>query len=353
MMKKLQKMQQNRKLLLILLALCTLLSGCTQQDAAPVQKSSVAMGTVVSVKLYHANTEAAESLCSQVFAELQRLDTQVLSKNTETAELWRLNQAENPEMPQAVSAELYYALWQTREIYALSDGRAALASGALTELWGMDTEAFRVPSEAEIEAALLLVNDDFVQLSEAAQTVSFRQGQVLNLGSVGKGIACDSAVALLESAGADGGVVTVGGSVGVFGMPKTGSEWKIGIRDPFGDENRYFAVISLKNGFLSTSGSYEKQFTENGRNYHHLLDLSTGYPKETNLCSVTVLAKTGLESDALSTLCFLLGEEKSRPILSEKGASAVFVYQDKTVHIAGDLFDSLEIRDHAYTYKYE
>ena len=66
------------------------------------------------------------------------------------------------------------------------------------------------------------------------------------------------------------------------------------MRDPFGTANDYFAVVSVGDAFLSTSGTYEKQFTVDGKTYHHLLDLTTGYPAETTLCSVTVLAETGL-----------------------------------------------------------
>ena len=79
--------------------------------------------------------------------------------------------------------------------------------------------------------------------------------------------------------------------------------------------NEYFATLTVGERFLSTSGSYEKQFTENGKTYHHILDLTTGYPAETQLVSVTIVAQTGLQSDALSTLCFLLGEEDSCEVL--------------------------------------
>lgn len=350
-MQKLQAVRKNRIPLLIFLVLCVALAGCARQEQTPVQKNGVAMGSVVSVKLYNTDAQTADALCTQIFAELQRLDTQVLSKNTETSELWRLNQSAHPEIPQEISAELYAALEKTKEIYGFSGGRAALSSGALTEIWGMDTEAFRVPSEAEIDAAKRLCTDDTVQLDEANR-VSFQKGQKLNLGSVGKGLGCDRAVAVLLQNGfsreQSSAVISVGGSLGVLGSPKAGGDFTVGVRDPFGAENEYFATLKTGECFISTSGSYEKTFTENGKTYHHLLDLASGYPAETQLVSVTVRAKNGLLSDALSTLCFLVGEEKARPIVSQYSADALFVYADKTVHMTDRLREAVTITDSTY-----
>ena len=87
---------------------------------------------------------------------------------------------------------------------------------------------------------------------------------------------------------------------------------------------------------------------KDGKTYHHLLDLATGFPAETDLCAVTVTAKTGLQSHALSTLCFLPGEKKSLPILQEYSAEAIFVYTDKTVHVTSGLPSALQMTDSTF-----
>ncbi|MBR3095433.1 MAG: FAD:protein FMN transferase, partial [Clostridia bacterium] len=74
-----------------------------------------------------------------------------------------------------------------------------------------------------------------------------------------------------------------------------------------------------------------------GKRYCHLLDATTGYPAESGLCSVTVVCQNGMLSDALSTVCFLLGKEKSEPILKACDAAAVFVTVDGGVSVFGDL----------------
>ena len=103
------------------------------------------------------------------------------------------------------------------------------------------------------------------------------------------------------------------------------------------NENEFLGVVSLDEGFVSTSGDYERYFEKDGKRYHHILDATTGYPAETDIISVTVVCDSGLVSDALSTACFILGEENSREILSEYNASAVFVDKDMNISTVGEI----------------
>ena len=134
-----------------------------------------------------------------------------------------------------------------------------------------------------------------------------------------------------------GAVLSVGGSIGVFGARgKDGDPWRIGVRDPFSDSGQ-LGVITLQEGFVSTSGDYEKYFEQDGRRYFHILDATTGYPAKSGLKSVSVVCDNGLLSDALSTACFLLGEEASHALLEQYGASAVFVDAEGNISIFGDI----------------
>ena len=333
----------------------TALCACGRADSAPTASvQNVAMGSAVSVQVYGGREAAASAAAKDAYDAVQALDVQVLSRTASSSELYRLNAADPADFPVQVSAELFDVLQRTKEIYSASGGRAAVGCGALTQLWGVDTDEFRVPAADEIAQALPLCRDDTVTLDAQTRTVSFLPGQTLNLGSVGKGAGCDKAAAVLREAVAAGtlrgGVVSVGGSVATVGAwTEAGEPWRIGVRDPFGDANTYFATLSVGEAYISTSGSYEKQFTIDGKTYHHILDLTTGYPADTDLVSVTVSAQTGLESDALSTLCFLLGEQAALPVLESCGAEALFVYADKTVAVTAGLYPAVELTGAAYT----
>lgn len=88
---------------------------------------------------------------------------------------------------------------------------------------------------------------------------------------------------------------------------------------------------------MSTSGDYEKYFEKDGIRYHHILDANTGYPASSGLISVTVVCDSGLLSDALSTACFILGEEKSKALLEKYNASAIFVTENMEISTVGEI----------------
>lgn len=331
---------------LILFSITFAFSSCS--GAGKVQEaSSFSMGSVVSVKTYCKNSQAGQSVCDEITAEISRFD-KVISKNDKSAELYSANQSLSNGVK--VSRELFDVVESTKELFSLSAKKVAVTSGALTELWGFDTDNFNVPSDEEIKSAIPLCDDTTLELDRGTLTLKAKQGQILNLGAVGKGAACDKAVDLLLShEEIKGAVVSVGGSLALYGKPSGKDNFTIGIRNPFGEVNDTFATLKLSSCFVSTSGSYEKTFEKDGVTYHHLLNLTTGKPADNGLCSVTVVAHSGLESDALSTVCFVLGEAASYPILQKYNAEAVFVYSDKTVSVSDGLQDSFTLTDKDFT----
>lgn len=83
--------------------------------------------------------------------------------------------------------------------------------------------------------------------------------------------------------------------------------------------------------------------------YHHIFSGITGYPTKTGLTSVTVAANSGILSDALATACFLLGYDRSLPLLKKYGANAVFVTDDMTVRVTDGLKNSFLLSNTEYT----
>lgn len=332
-------------------ALCIILCSCSSGKTENADSAPVVMGSIVSVDVYGSDKRETAKLRDNAVEEVKRVDL-VISKNNEQSELYKINQNSGKE--NKISGELLDYILETSEIYSLSNGRLSATSGALTEIWGIDTEQFRLPEKDEIKTAASLCDDSEITVTEEdmSSTVFVPEGQLFNLGSVGKGIACDRAAQVIsQSENCEGAVISVGGSVAVFGKHDGNSVWKVGIRDPYGKSNEIFASLSVENSFISTSGNYEKKFEIDGKTYHHILDLSTGYPVENGLCAVTVIAKSGFESDALSTMCYVLGEKESAKILKMYDAQAVFIYSDKKVSVTDALKDKIEISNPDYTLK--
>lgn len=78
------------------------------------------------------------------------------------------------------------------------------------------------------------------------------------------------------------------------------SDFSIGIADPSLKEN-IIGTISVKEKAVVTSGGYQRYFEEAGKIYHHIMDIRTGAPAESDLASVTVIADDGTYADAMAT----------------------------------------------------
>ena len=238
----------------------------------------------------------------------------------------RTGRAESEVLADAVTA--------CRAVSAASDGAFDITVGALTKLWDFDGGGV-LPDVGDIESALPYI--DYNRLTVDGDTITTDAGTQIDLGAVGKGAACDAVRDVLAARGVSGAVVSVGGSVLAFGRRNAaGDKWRIAVRHPR-DADSYLGVITLAEGCVSTSGDYEKYFEKDGVRYHHLLDPATGYPAKSDLVSVTVVCKSGLLSDALSTACFVLGEARGRALALAFGAGAVFVRTDGTVTTVGDV----------------
>lgn len=193
--------------------------------------------------------------------------------------------------------------------------------------------------------------DKKTNTDEAVSSIYIEDQCTLDLGAVGKGIACDVAQNYLkEQKEVSGAVIAVGGSILLYGSKADGTNWNVAVQNPRGQDGEAMGVLSLSGTTnVSTSGDYEKYFMQDGKRYHHILDPSTGYPADSGLISVTVVSDNGLLSDGLSTACFVLGKEKGEKLLESYGAEGIFIDQNKKVTVTKGLKDKFTILNEEYT----
>jgi thiamine biosynthesis lipoprotein len=316
---------------LALLGLLVALAAC-----APVEesRSTFALGTVCTVSLFENGTN---DLYTALFDRLAAIET-VMSANEladgRISELSRVNQNAGIR-PVAVSGELITVLSRALFFAEITGGAFNPAVGPLVAVWNIGAENARLPEEHEIAAALALVNHRDVVVDAANQTVYLkREGMRLDLGGIAKGYAADELVTILKEADVRRAVIDLGGNIYAHGSKTPTQKWRIGIQNPLSPRGEYLAVEEAADKTLVTSGVYERFFEENGICYHHILDPKTGYPADSGLLSVTVIAENSLDADALSTALFVLGYEQGSSLLSRfpgPGIEAVFVFSDATV----------------------
>ena len=331
-----------KRTLCCLLALALLLlSACRSAGETPTVGGGFAMGSYLSARLYGADAGTVNAILADVTA----LDGEI-SLTNEASALSRLVAAGGGDADETLLSLLQRSLDLCRE----TGGALDISLGAVTTLWGFQTDAPALPDEDALQSALRRTGPEKIRIGNGSLTL--QDGVIPEPGAVGKGAALDLAAARMKKDGARG-LVTFGGSVLLYGPKPDGGSWGVGVRDPKGGENDYFAKLSFSPQpdeavFVSTSGSYEKTFTENGRTYHHILDPKTGYPVENGLVSVTAVSDDGFLSDALSTALFVMGWGDRALRLCEKyGTGAVFVFDDGRVALTPSLADAFTLTNTA------
>jgi len=267
------------------------------------------MGTKAWVTIAGMRSAEAEEAARAAFREMYRIES-VMSNWKSSSEVSRLN-ARSGEGAVAVSPELFSLIDSSLSFSEKTFGAFDVTVRAAVVLWGFEGgSAARLPTDAEIERARSLVGYEKVTLDRAARTVALPPGMEIDLAGVAKGYALDRCIAVLQERGVTDAFVNLGGNISAIGSAPGEPGWPIGIRDPEGGTTTVGTIV-LRNEAVATSGDYENFVEIGGKRYGHIIDPRTARPVDTPL-SVTVVAPTGLASDALSTGLFVLGAERSK-----------------------------------------
>ena len=295
----------KRQKMLVFLAFSLLLSGCAGQgdDAGDAAETRFfGMDTDISITAYGGDAEKALTDAQSKVAELEKL----WSVTDENSEIYAINHSQGA--PVNVGEETGRILSFALDMAKQTRGALEPTIYPVLTAWGFTTRENRIPDESELEEILRDVGYGNVRLS--GNEVTLPGGMELDLGAVGKGFAADEVSNVLKQAGVTSALLDLGGNIQLIGTKPDGTDWKIGLRDPFGES--YIGVLSISDRAVVTSGNYERYFIgEDGKQYGHILDPATGYPAENGLASVTVVAEEGKLCDALSTSLFVMGQERA------------------------------------------
>ena len=318
------------------------------------------MGTVCVVNLFE---KGSARLYAEIFSRIREIDQTMAAfppalaggLASDVVEIGR----QAGIRPVRVGEDLLDVLERALYFARLSDGAFDPTIGPLTALWGISTDSPRVPSGAEIAAALELVNWRDLSIDRGAGTAFLRRpGMSLDLGSIAKGYAGDEAARIAREAGARRAMIDLGGNiVAVGGRQHRGNAaqrlfsrrvhanlpWRIGVQNPDGARGAHIAILEVYDLSVVTSGVNERYFDAPGpggatRRFHHLLCTRTGFPISNGLLSVTVVAESSTDADALSTTVFAMGYERGRAAIDAMpGVEAIFIFENRSVRVTEGL----------------
>lgn len=291
-------------LIVILLFLGACLAGARKikTDESKADASFFAMSTYISLTAYGKTGSQAIAAAQARVEKLEKL----WSTTDEESEVFALNHSNGVLL--RVSSEtgelLHFALAMAQE----TEGAFDPTIYPVLLSWGFTTGENRIPTKDELERLLQKVGYDRVMIE--GNDVTLPDGMQLDFGAVGKGYTGDILVKLLKEEGVKSALLDLGGNIQVIGTRPDGRNWRVGLRNPFGDG--YLGVLEVHDLAVVTSGNYERYFVgEDGNTYGHIIDPADGYPAKNGLASVTVLAKDGKYCDVLSTALFVMGREKA------------------------------------------
>ncbi len=330
-----EKLKKSLPVLAILLIVVIFIVSFFGNLTADSEASSVVMGSPVDVKVY--NEKNGDTLCNYAIEKIKLIDTVYLSHTNSTSVVSKLNKGE------AVEDEWFAEYLDNCIDLNAKSNKFTLFSGEFKDLWKIENGGY-VPTDDELAKVLENHKNSLIAIDNDKYEISTGSGN-LDLGALGKGTACDEAIKYLESQKVKKALVTVGGSIGMMGDDLFG----IGVRNPFGNKNEYFAVLNVTDCFVSTSGDYEKYFEKDGIRYSHIFDATTGKPVQNDLSSVTVVAENGMLSDFLSTVVFLEGIEKGVEIAKDFDTYVIIVKKDKSVLVSEEIKDKFTLKDDSFS----
>jgi thiamine biosynthesis lipoprotein len=254
----------------------------------------------------------AERLLATVTAEARRIE-QKFSRYLPDNPLAEINRSAGRAV--RVDAETSRLIDFAQHLWAMSDGRFDVTSGALRRVWTFDG-GDRVPSAHEVEQVLRHVGWSRVEWD--GRSIRLEPGMEIDLGGIGKEYAVDRAVSRAAAMSGASCLVNFGGDLALTRTRPDGAAWRVGIDD--GSRSREpVRRIDLIAGALASSGDAHRFVLHEGVRHGHILDARTGWPVENAPCCVTVAAGTCVEAGMLCTLAMLHGAQ-AEAFLEAQGA---------------------------------
>lgn len=307
-----------------LIAALALVTATPQETTTPlVHKTKYVMGTVYEIAAYDESPQRASKAIDEAFAEIVRLDG-VLSNYKRESDLSRLNR-EGHFHAVKVPADLYAVIEESDKYSRLSEGKYDITVAPLVDMWKAALRGDRVVSQEEQDKLRACVGYEKIQLIPPDMVEFHSPCMRIDVGSIGKGYAVDRAVDVLRANGIKNALVDAGQS-SIYGMgaPPGKSAWEVHLRDP---SNRVVPTVMLSENSVSTAEQTAPSLLGN-ETAGHIIDPEDGKPLETKY-AVSIVAKMGTASDALSTTLLLVGPEKGRAIVKKMAdAAAIWVSAD-------------------------
>lgn len=255
------------------------------------------MNTPIKITVYsNLGTICTYDLMNKAFEKFDYV-MKKFSRFDPNSELSRFNNSQ--ELTQIVDKELFELINKSFEIANLSNGLYDPTIIDYLESYGFTQKKIIAYTKEDIEnITATRPKYSEIKLDKEKLSITKKQKQRIDLGSIAKGYAVDLAANVLNEA--QNFMINAGGDVMVNGNIND-RPWKIGLTK---DEKNIFGYIESSSISLASSGSWSTKFQE----FHHLINPLTGTPENT-VEQAFVVHNDAHMADAYATMLFLTGRE--------------------------------------------
>lgn len=259
------------------------------------------MGASIILTIFH---EDAQNLLLQS-EQLLHLHKNRFSANDADSELMAINLQAGKKAVR-VHPELFELITLGKKHSIATNSHLNIAIGPLVQTWRIGFSDAKLPSKEEIQTLLQITNPEDIILDDSKQEVYLSKvGMRIDLGALAKGYIADKLKQFLVEQGVQSGIIDLGGNILTIGEnPTFQRPWRIGIQNPLLDRGEHVAVIAVSDASVVTSGIYERQLVVDGKTYHHIFDRTSGYPMETEVASITIVAEKSVDCEIWTTRLF-------------------------------------------------
>lgn len=301
------RMKKSIYICIGLLSLFTSLAACSGFEGRQEEysKSFFAMDTYMTFTVYDDSARNAQTVLEGAEDKISKLE-EMWSVTDDNSDIYAINHSggQRVTVHEETAELLSFALEMAEE----TGGALEPTLYPVLTAWGFTTGENQIPAADRIKE--LLETTGYERVVIEGDRVTLEDGMMLDLGAVGKGYAGDEASRTMRDSGITSALLDIGGNIQAVGSKPDGSDWKLGLKNPFGDG--IFGVLEIADRAVVTSGNYERYFIgEDGVRYGHIVDPVTGYPVDNGIVSVTIISEEGKLCDALSTALFVMGKERA------------------------------------------
>ena len=321
--------------------------GFQRADASPIPPESTpvagsrhkltvtrpSMGTLVSVTAIHPSRDLMEDALGRALGEMDRV-VELLNRYDPASAVSVLNaQGVIRGPPPELSAVLEAALLQNRISHGAFDPtvqplvdlfrerrRGGIADGASAPPPPRASPMHTLPNP-EVLALLDLVDPGAIALAPRSISLG-KEGMGVTLDGIAKGYVVDRVATVLLEYGLADFLINAGGDIRSAGFREDGRPWQVAVQDPR-KAGAFPDTIPLSGAAVATSGSYEIYFDPE-RSHHHIVDSESGLSPQLSL-SVSVVAPTAMEADALATSVFLMDPEEGAVFMDSLSGCACLI----------------------------